>query len=66
MIDRIGYFIQKSKTFFGSTEPPDIVYEPAFPVDLRYQNYFKATMLTDHEGNCLKCCMGIYQKNEFV
>jgi hopanoid C-2 methylase len=40
-----------SRTFVGSTELPDRVYYPAFPVDPRYEHYFLPTMLTDKDGN---------------
>jgi hopanoid C-2 methylase len=40
-----------SRTFVGSTELLDRVYQPAFPIDPRYQHYFLPTMLTDKEGN---------------
>ncbi len=47
----INNFKKQSRTFIGSTEPLDLVYKPVFPVDSRYEHYFKPTMLTDHEGN---------------
>jgi hopanoid C-2 methylase len=39
------------RTFVGSTEPPDSVYQPAFSIDPRHRHYFKPTMLTDRNGN---------------
>ena len=53
-----GFFVnglrKRSRTYVGSTEPLDTVYKPAFPVNSRYEHYFKPTMLTDHEGNLLE------------
>lgn len=43
-------FKQPPRTFIGSTEPLDSVYQPAFPVDSTYEHYFKPTMLTDEKG----------------
>jgi radical SAM superfamily enzyme YgiQ (UPF0313 family) len=43
-------FKKRARTFVGSTEPLDSFYQPAFPIDSRYQHYFKPTMLTDQEG----------------
>lgn len=40
-------FTKRSRTYMGSTESLDTVYTPAFPVDSRYEHYFKPTMLTD-------------------
>jgi len=42
---------KKPRTFVGSTEPLDSGYQPAFPVDSRYEHYFKPIMLTDEHGN---------------
>ncbi len=42
---------QQDRTFIGSSQPLDPVYQPAFPIDPRYRHYFKATMLTDKDGN---------------
>jgi hypothetical protein len=42
------------RTFLSTTEAPDPAYTPAFPVDARYQSYFKPTMLTDSEGNLVE------------
>ena len=42
------------RTFIGPTEPLDAVYRPAFPIDSRYEGYFKPTMLTDEEGNLVE------------
>lgn len=39
------------RTFIGSTEPLDNVYQPAFSIDSRYHHYFEPTMLTDENGN---------------
>jgi hopanoid C-2 methylase len=47
----INNFKKRSRTFIASTEPLDNVYKPAFHVNSNYENYFKPTMLTDHEGN---------------
>ncbi len=44
-------FKRRPRTFVGSTEPPDSVYQPAFPIDSRYEHYFRPTMLTDEDGN---------------
>jgi hopanoid C-2 methylase len=38
------------RTFVGSTEPLDSVYQPAFSIDPRYRNHFTPTMLTDGDG----------------
>ncbi len=56
-------FKKLSRTFIGSTEPLDAVYRPAFPVDLRYENYFKPTMLTDQEGNLAEMLHDDLSKN---
>jgi hypothetical protein len=42
------------RTFLSTTEAPDPAYTPAFPVDARYQSYFKPTMLTDPAGNLVE------------
>jgi hypothetical protein len=42
---------QPPRTFIGSTEPLDSVYQPAFCVDSRYEHYFEPTMLTDEQGS---------------
>ena len=42
---------KQRRTFIGSSEPLDSVYRPAFPIDSRYQHYFKPTMLTDKDGH---------------
>jgi hypothetical protein len=39
------------RTYVGSTEALDSVYEPAFRIESKYENYFKPTMLTDRHGN---------------
>jgi hypothetical protein len=45
---------KRSRTFVGSTELPDSVYQPAFSVDSRYRHYFTPTMLTDKDGNLVE------------
>ena len=47
----LSYFRGQSRTFVGSTEPLDSVYQPSFLIDSRYQHYFKPTILTDEDGN---------------
>jgi hypothetical protein len=42
------------RTFLSTTEALDPAYTPAFPVDARYESYFKPTMLTDSEGNLVE------------
>lgn len=38
-------------THISSSEPLESTYTPAFQIDSQYAHYFKATMLTDSEGN---------------
>ncbi len=47
----LSYLRGQSRTFVGSTEPLDSVYQPSFLIDSRYQHYFKPTILTDEDGN---------------
>jgi hypothetical protein len=42
---------KKSRTFVGSTELLDSVYQPEFFIDSRYRHYFVPTMLTDENGD---------------
>jgi hypothetical protein len=42
---------KKPRTFVGSTEALDSVYQPKFRIESRYQHYFEPTMLTDGDGN---------------
>lgn len=39
------------RTFVGTTEALDAVYQPAFRLDSKYEHYFKPTMLTDNQGS---------------
>ena len=47
----LSCFRGRSRTFVGSTEPLDYVYQPSFSIDSRYQHYFEPTILTDKDGN---------------
>ncbi len=38
------------RTYVSTTEKPDGVYQPAFAVDSRYEDYFRPTLLTDESG----------------
>jgi hopanoid C-2 methylase len=38
------------RTFVGTTERLDSAYQPAFPIDPRYESHFLPTMLTDGNG----------------
>lgn len=40
----------KPRTYVSSTEPLDHMYTPAFRVDSRFEDHFKATMVTDKSG----------------
>ena len=40
----------RKRTHISTTELLDQVYQPAFPIDRRYQDYFKPTYLTDASG----------------
>lgn len=44
----------RRRTHLSTTEILDKVYEPAFQVESRYQNYFKPTFLTDEAGEICK------------
>ena len=54
----LSCFNKKPRTFVGSTEALDSVYQPAFRIDSCYQHYFEPTMLTDGDGNL---CDAIHQ-----
>jgi hypothetical protein len=54
----LSSFNKKPRTFVGSTEALDSVYQPEFRIDSRYQHYFEPTMLTDGDGNL---CNAIHQ-----
>jgi len=41
---------QRPRTYVSTTEPLDHMYTPAFRVDLRFESYFKPTMVTDKQG----------------
>lgn len=41
---------QTAPTHISSTESLESTYSPAFPIDHRYAHYFKATLLTDGQG----------------
>ena len=47
----LSSFNKKSRTFVGSTELLDSVYQPKFSIDSRYRHYFEPTMLTDGDGD---------------
>jgi len=47
----LSCFNKQSRTFVGSTELLDSVYQPEFSIDSRYQHYFEPTMLTDGNGD---------------
>ncbi len=40
----------RTRTYISSTEQPDRSYTPAFPVESRFERYFKPTMVTDARG----------------
>ena len=40
----------KPRTYVSTSEPLDHMYTPAFRVESRYENHFKATMVTDKSG----------------
>lgn len=40
----------RNRTFLSTTEVLDVVYQPAFHVEARYESYFKPTMITDKHG----------------
>lgn len=42
--------INPRRTFVSTTEPQDRVYTPAFPVDGRFESYFRPTKVTDGSG----------------
>ena len=44
-----GYGRHK-RTYIGTTEAPDAVYQPAFRLGSKYEAYFKPTMLTNRHG----------------
>ena len=41
----------RNRTHVSTTEPPERVYRPAFPVDSKFKAYFQPTYLTDEVGN---------------
>jgi hypothetical protein len=47
----LNCFKKQSRTFVGSTELLDSVYQPEFFIDSRYRHYFEPTMLTDENGD---------------
>jgi len=60
-------FKKQSRTFVGTTEPLDSLYQPAFRIDSGYEHYFKPTMLTDEHGNlCDALCPDLLQNNVSV
>ena len=40
-----------ARTYIGSTEPLDSVYQPAFRIQSKFEAYFKPTMLTNQHGH---------------
>ena len=44
-------YSRHTRTYIGSTERLDAVYQPAFRIESKYEAYFKPTMLTDQHGN---------------
>ncbi len=42
---------KRARTHISTSEILDDVYKPAFPVDYRYKDYFKPTMVTDESGH---------------
>ena len=47
---RFSRNLNPHRTFVSTTEPPDKVYIPAFPVDGRFESYFMPTKVTDGSG----------------
>ena len=43
-------YSRHTRTYIGSTERLDAVYQPAFRIESKYEAYFKPTMLTDQHG----------------
>jgi hypothetical protein len=54
-----------ARTYVGSTETLDSVYQPVFPVDSRYSHYFRPTMLTDQHGDLNEALHGDLLLPEF-
>ena len=40
-----------ARTYIGTTEPLDSVYQPAFRIESKFEAYFKPTMLTNQHGH---------------
>jgi hypothetical protein len=53
-----------TRTYVGSTERLDSVYQPAFRLESKYEDYFKPTVLTNQQGNLNEALQPDLLKNQ--